>query len=272
MFRAIWGTDFDPEIRPLLAVSFTETFAGSALFVFLGIWALQHLGASQVQLSVAFLFGALAAVVAGWVGGHLSDHVGRRPVMLAAMWAYARVPFLMILVRHHVIAGLIVMSLTGVCGAMFNASSNALVADLLPPARREAGYASVRVASNLGVCFGPAVGALLLLGDAWTRLDIGVFLFCMAALFFAIRYVPHTGVHAPEGPPERNSFKVVVRDYSFLLFVGSSLLASMTYVAFDSLLPISLATTHGIDPSVWGFLVIINAGLVAFGQLRLTRA
>ena len=58
----------------------------------------------------------------------------------------------------------------------------------------------------------------------------------------------------------------------FLLFVGSTVLASMTYVAFDSLLPISLATSHGIAPAVWGFLVIINAGLVTFGQLRLTRA
>ncbi len=46
----------------------------------------------------------------------------------------------------------------------------------------------------------------------------------------------------------------------------------MTYVAFDSLLPISLATSHGIAPAAWGFLVIINAGLVTFGQLRLTRA
>ena len=58
----------------------------------------------------------------------------------------------------------------------------------------------------------------------------------------------------------------------FLLFVGASVLASMTYLAFDALLPISLATSHGVPPSAWGFLVIINAGLVAFGQLRVTRA
>jgi predicted MFS family arabinose efflux permease len=41
-----------------------------------------------------------------------------------------------------------------------------MVADLLPPERREAGYASVRVANNLGVCFGPPLGGLLLLGNA----------------------------------------------------------------------------------------------------------
>jgi predicted MFS family arabinose efflux permease len=270
--RLIWGTDFDPEIRPLLAVGFTETFAGSALFVFLGIWAIEHLGASQVQLSVAFLCGAIAAIASGWIGGHLSDHVGRRPVMLAAMAVFAVVPLLLIAVGHDVIAGLVAMSLSGVCGSMFNAASGALVADLLPPDRREAGYASVRVANNLGVCFGPPVGAILLIGNAWTRLDLGVFVLSLAALTVAIRFVPSTGLHAPESPPQRSSLGAVRRDYAFLLFVGSSVLASMTYVAFDSLLPISLATSHGIAPAVWGFLVIINAGLVAFGQLRLTRA
>jgi len=268
----IWGTDFDPAIRPLLAVGFTETFAGSALYVFIGIWAIEHLGASQVELSITFLLGAVAAVASGWIGGHLSDHLGRRPVMLTAMAAFTAVPILFILVGHHVVAGLVALSLTGVCGSMFNAASYALVADLLPPDRREAGYASVRVANNLGVCFGPPVGALLLLGNAWTRLDLGVFALSVFALAAAIRYVPRTGLHAPEAPPQRSSFEVVRRDHPFLLFVGSSVLASMTYVAFDSLLPISLATSHGIAPALWGFLVIINAGLVAFGQLRLTRA
>jgi len=59
-----------------------------------------------------------------------------------------------------VILGLAVMAAFGVFGAMFNAANYAMVADLLPPQRREAGYASVRVANNLGVCFGPPLGGL----------------------------------------------------------------------------------------------------------------
>jgi predicted MFS family arabinose efflux permease len=272
IYRLIWGDDFDPAIRPLLAVGFTETVAGSALFVFLGIWAIKHLGASQTQLSVAFLLGAAASIASGWIGGHLSDLVGRRPVMLTSTTIFTLTPLLLVAVRHHVIAGLIAMSLVGICGSMFNAASNALVADLLPPERRESGYASLRVANNLGVCFGPPIGGLLLIGNAWTRLDAGVFAMNLVSLVIAVRFIPHRGVHAPEGPPERSSFAAVRRDFPFLLFVGSSVLASMTYVAFDSVLPISLSTTHHIAPAVWGFLVIINAGLVAFAQLRLTRA
>jgi predicted MFS family arabinose efflux permease len=42
--------------------------------------------------------------------------------------------------------------------------NQAMVADLVPPERHEAAYASVRVASNLGVVCGPPVGGLLLIG------------------------------------------------------------------------------------------------------------
>jgi len=270
--RLIWGTDFDPAIRPLLAVGFAETFAGSALFPFLGIWALEHLGASQIELSIAFLLGAVAAVGAGWLGGHLSDHVGRRPVMLSETSVLVAAPVLLVAVGHHVVVGLVAMTLFGVCGSIFNAANYAMVADLLPPERREAGYASVRVANNLAVCVGPPLGGLLLLGNAWARLDLGVFVLSAVALLVAVRYVPRRGLYSPKHAPARSSFAVVRRDHPFLLFVGSSVLASMTYVAFDALLPISLATSHGIQPALWGFLVILNAGFVTFGQLRLTRA
>jgi predicted MFS family arabinose efflux permease len=270
--RLIWGTDFDPAIRPLLLAAFMGAFAGSAAFPFFGIWAVKHLGASQVQLSIGFLLGAAAAIASGWLGGHLSDHVGRRRIMLSAWTTMAVAPLGLIAVGHHVIPGLAVMASFGVFGSMFNAAEYAMVADLLSPDRREAGYASVRVAQNLGVCFGPPTGGLLLLGDNWSRLFIGVFVLSIVSVATAVRFIPRRGVYAPAGPPERSSFAVVRRDHPFLLFVGAMVLASMTYVAFDSLLPISLATSHGIQPAVWGFLVILNAGFVTFGQLRLTRA
>src|SRR5262249_26086132 len=229
-------------MRPLLVVAFTETIAGFLLWPFLGIWALKHLGASQTQLSLTFLFGAFAAVAFGWLGGHLSDHVGRRPVMLVAMTSLVVTPLLLIAVGRHVIAGLVAVTLFGVGGAMFNAANYAMVADLLPPDRRGAGSASVRVANNLAGCVGPPLGGLLLIGDSWTRLALGSGALGAVALAFGLRLLPRHGLYAPETAPERGSFAIVRRDSPFLLFVRSSRPASMTYLAFHSLLPISLAT------------------------------
>jgi predicted MFS family arabinose efflux permease len=270
--RLIWGTDFDPAVRPFAAASFGGTLTGSSVWVFVGIWAIKHLGASQSALSVGFLISAVVGIASGWIGGHISDHVGRRRVMLCAWAGQTLAPLGMLASGRHVVAGLALLSASSACGSAFSAAQYAMVSDLLQPERREAGYAAVRVAQNLGVCFGPAVGGLLLLGNDWARLFVGVSVLGACSLSVAYRLLPSRGLYAPESSPQRGSFGVVRRDRPFLIFIGSVVLATMTYLTFETLLPISLTTSHGVKASYWGFLVIINAGLVAFGQLRLTAA
>ncbi len=141
----------------------------------------------------------------------------------------------------------------------------------MPPERHEAAYAAVRVAQNLGVSLGPVLGGLLLLGQNWSRLFLGVAVLSAFGWLLAYRYIPRRGRYAPESPPTRGSFAVIRRDRAFLVFLASSILASATYVAFETLLPISLVKSHGLTPSVWGFLVIANPILVTLLQLRITR-
>ena len=59
LFRLVWGGDVDRALRPVLAVSFAGSVAGSAVFVFLGIWAIKHLHAGQSRLAFAYLVGAI---------------------------------------------------------------------------------------------------------------------------------------------------------------------------------------------------------------------
>jgi hypothetical protein len=86
----------------------------------------------------------------------------------------------------------------------------------------------------------------------------------------AIVFLPRRGAFAPEEPPTRSSLPVIVRDRPFLLFLLSAAFAWLVYVAFESVLPISLVGSHGYSESTWGFLVIVNPFLVTFFQLRLT--
>ena len=146
-----------------------------------------------------------------------------------------------------------------------------MVADLVAPERQEAAYASVRVAQNLGVTIGPPLGGLFLIGGNWNHLFLGVFPLGLLAASIAYRYIPRGGAYAPEGPPQRGSFAVIIRDNPFLLFMLSSVFATMTYVATETLLPISATTTHNLAPAAWGVLMVVNPLLVTVFQLRLTR-
>src|ERR687884_212243 len=271
LFRLIWGADVDRALRPVLAVNFASSMGGSTVWSFVGLWAIRDLHASQSAVGIAFLISATVGVLAGYVGGHLSDHLGRRPLILVS-WA-CQVALLLgfLAAGGRELVGLGLMCLGGLVFQIGSASSQAMIADLVPPERHEQGYAAVRVAANLGVTLGPPTGALFLFLGSWAALFAGA-----AALFFggfvlALRFLPRYGDYAPEEPPTRHSFGVIVRDRPFLLFLVSSALAWLVYVSFEVVLPISLVDSHGFARYTWGFLVVVNPIMVTLFQLRLTQ-
>jgi predicted MFS family arabinose efflux permease len=83
LYRVIFGSDTDPALRPMLAINFAGSLATSTVFSFVGIWAIKRLGADQTLLGLAYLVSALIGVGSGYLGGHLSDHIGRRPLIFA---------------------------------------------------------------------------------------------------------------------------------------------------------------------------------------------
>lgn len=271
LFRLVWGGDVDRALRPVLAVSLTGSIALATAYPFLGVWAIKHLHAGQSQLAFTYLIGAILSGLVGYAAGHWSDKVGRRPLILLGWGTQVFVPLCLLLVGQRVYAGLALLCALPVVGSLGGAADQAMVADLVAPERQEAAYASVRVASNLGVTIGPVIGGLLLIGGDWSSLWAGTLVLGLVSFAVAYRYIPRGGAYAPEGPPHRGSFGVIVRDRPFLLFLVFGLFASMTYLVTETLLPISLTTTHHLDPAVWGFVMILNPLLVTVFQLRVTR-
>jgi hypothetical protein len=82
LYRVIFGSDTDPALRPILGINFAGSLAGSTVWSFVGIWAIKKLGADPSVLGLAYLVSALIGVGSGYLGGHLSDHFGRRPLIL----------------------------------------------------------------------------------------------------------------------------------------------------------------------------------------------
>lgn len=114
-----------------------------------------------------------AALWAGWLGagyaamqfvfapviGNLSDRFGRRPVLLACLFAFGcdyllqgLAPNLWWLVAGRVVAGL--------TGASYSAAY-AYIADVTPPEKRAASFGLMGMAFGFGFIIGPALGGLL---------------------------------------------------------------------------------------------------------------
>src|SRR5947209_17614949 len=271
LYRLVWGADVDPALRPVLAVTLASSMGGSTVWSFIGIWAIRHLHASQSAVGVVFLISAMVGVLAGYAGGHLSDYVGRRPLILISWACQVALVLGFLAAGGSELAGLGLMCLGGLVFQLGNAASQAMIADLVPRERHEQAYAAVRAAANLGVTLGPPTGGLFLALGSWSTFFVGAASLFFGGFVLALRFLPRPGDYAPEEPPTRHSFGVIVRDRPFLLFLVSSALAWLVYVSFEVVLPISLVQGHGLAAPVWGALVVVNPIVVTLFQLRLIR-
>ena len=77
----VFGDQVDDALRPVLGVTLVGSAAGSATWSFMAIWAVEELDA-KAELPFALLVGAVFAGLSGFLGGYLSDRIGRRRVIL----------------------------------------------------------------------------------------------------------------------------------------------------------------------------------------------
>ena len=73
--RLIWGENVDRPLRPVLGVTLASSAAGSGLWSFMAIWAVEELGAKS-QLPYVYLVGA---VFAGASASHGPSHPASLP-------------------------------------------------------------------------------------------------------------------------------------------------------------------------------------------------
>lgn len=269
--RRIFGGDVEEAIRPLVLLQLFGSLSASCLFSFLGIWSLQRLHASETGLGLAYLAMAGSAMVTGVIGGHLSDRVGRRPMMLLGRGFFCLTSLGALAAGDNTLAGLSVLVATGALSSLGDAADSAMVADLVAPDAREQAYAALRVAANMGVVLGPPIGGLLLAGS-WNTLFVGAAFLSAISWLLAWRLIPARGRFTPERGEKADRISIVFRDRPFMTLLGGAVLAWMVYVGFELLLPISVVEHHGIDRSVWGAIAIVNPLLVALLQLRVTNA
>ncbi|MGD9723411.1 MAG: TCR/Tet family MFS transporter [Pirellulales bacterium] len=107
---------------------------------------------------LAFCY-AIAQFIFGPVIGNLSDHYGRRPVLLFSLLAFG---------LDYAVMGLaptlswlfLGRTIAGVAGASYT-TANACVADISPPDKRAQNFGMMGAAFGTGFILGPAIGGLL---------------------------------------------------------------------------------------------------------------
>ena len=182
-----------PLLAAVLFLFFVSASVPSPLFVvFQGRW-----GFSPGMLTVAFSIYSLVLLVTLLVAGSLSDHLGRKPVVVAAL--AIQVASMVLFLTADGIGGLLAARIVqGLSMGVVNGALSAAVIEAAPPARKALGSLLTSISPLAGLATGAFVtGALLGMtnkAEVWAFGLLGG-LFCLSAAM--VMLIPETASPVP---------------------------------------------------------------------------
>jgi MFS family permease len=152
-------------------------------------------GASSLLVGIVFGAGIAGRGVVQYPAGWLSDRVGRRPVLVLGMLAYALLfPLYLLPVPPLALIG--VRFVHSLAGGAVSIAASALLADLTDARDRARSFGQLRASDMAGMLLGPALGGLV----AAVRLD-AVFLGGAAVSLLAVLLM----LRLPVAPAQRGA-------------------------------------------------------------------
>jgi predicted MFS family arabinose efflux permease len=248
--------------------------AGMMVLPFLVLYLTRELGFSPSRAGLMLALYGASAIVFGPIGGRLSDRIGALPVMRVSLIASGLVLLLFPMARSFTAVAAMTVFWAG-CSEMFRPASLAAITHVVPPEQRRQAFALNRLAINLGMSIGPALGGFLatvsframFAVDAVTTLLAGAVLALTPwRAFSGVNSEAEAHHDAPIGPA------TILHDRFFLIFLGGVFLVGVVFFQHESALPLYLVQYLNLSPAFYGMLFTINTLLIVALEVPLNTA
>jgi predicted MFS family arabinose efflux permease len=265
--------------RPVWVV-FSSTLvnrAGSMVLSFLVLYLTRERGFSAEHAGfMMFLYG-VGAIVTGPFAGRLADRWGAVPVMRASLFLSGVTLLVYPLARTlpAIIAATVALAMLT---EAFRPAAMAFFGEAVEPARRKSAFAVYRLAINLGMAIGPAIGGILatisfrylFLVDGATSLAAAIVLVVAALPLAAKRKgVPH------ESLPTTMRRRLAIgahADRRFLFFLASVLPVTVIFFQHISSMPLFIVQDLGLSAATFGLLFSLNCLIIVIFEVPLNVA
>ncbi|SMQ76052.1 Predicted arabinose efflux permease, MFS family [Bacillus sp. OV166] len=247
---------------------------GSAFMTlpFLSIYLSRHMDLSPIVIGLTVGMSPLMATVGGFIGGHLSDRFGRKPIMLTALFALAFVYYGFTLASGQ---GWFILlnALNGLCTSFFEPTSQALMADLTSKEKRMKVYSLRYTAMNIGASVGPLIGAYL--ASTAAKLSFAItgttyLIYAIVLVYFMKKLVIQTDKISKKVVSLGDAFWIIKTDKALRYLIIGIILVNIGYVQIDSNLPQILEGTVDNGIVIFSSLITINALMVVFLQMPIS--
>ncbi len=259
----------------LVVITFIDRIGGALLFPFFALYLTSKFHVGMTDVGVLFAAFSVSSFAGSAIGGALTDRFGRKGViifgLIASSFSTVAMGFAESFQFFFALAFFIGI-LTDVAGP----AHQAMVADILPEEKRADGYGILRVAFNLSVVIGPAIGGLLA-ARSYLMLFLSDAVISLLTVILIAIFLPETKPQAHADAPKESvagtfaGYGQVLCNTAFMLFLGAVMLQVFTYMNMNTSLGVYLRNEHGINESGYGFLLSINAAMVVLMQFAITR-
>lgn len=228
---------------------------------FLAIILYQRFGISATEVGLILSSAAFVSVFIGFLGGTLSDRIGRHKLMYVSGVLYV-FSFSLLAVAHSLMGYVVVITLCSIAKALWEPPTSALIGDIVPDKKtRELAMQARYFVVNVGAAVGPMAGVWFGLTGQQSSFFItaGAFAFLLLILTWGFKQHGKIGhQHAVEQTPFKQTFSILKQDKLLQCLIIANVLCMFIYAQMDSSLIQYLTRAEVPD-----LVVLISAMIVA---------
>ena len=244
---------------------------GTMVIPFLSVYLTTVLGYSLSTAGFILAAFGLGSVAGSYLGGKLSDIIGANTVMVGAL-VLGGLSFIAMQFFTSQLGLTAIVFLTAMLADAFRPAMSAYVGEHSPPGSAGRSMALIRIAINMGMALGPALGGFIAFYfgynalfwlDGMTCITAGL-VFLLLVNHWKIRTTKSKDIQEEEGESEPIA---IYKDKKYVRMLIVSLLLAIAFLQYFHTVPVFIKTIWGFDERYLGAMMAINCILIVLIEM-----
>lgn len=259
-----------PKEMWLLTFSVLINRAGTMVLPFLILYLTKARQIPAQKASLALIAHGIGGFITAPLAGRIADKIGAEKVMIISLFFSGLTLFLFPFIKdfYLIIAAIFIWSLIS---EAFRPACLAIISDIVPEEKLKPAFALNRLAINLGMSVGPALGGFLVyfsfnfifIFDGLTSLFAGIILFLFLDLKNNIFYSSRKSKALQDNNlPDNEQGLSPIKNIPFIVFMLGLVPMVLVFFQLESTTPLFLVRDLKLSEAIFGLLFTLNTIII----------